>query len=367
MSFYAIIRFAVVGSMVLPAHQALAQGEIEPVNYLPNPYETVRDWGTLPDGREWGSVSGNHIDIDGRHVWAADRCGANSCAGSNVDPIVKLDPMGNTVTSFGAGMFIWPHGMHVDAEGNIWVTDAREATADELSEFPDAAGKGHTVVKFSPEGEVLLTLGTPGVAGDPPEYLTEPNDVITAPNGDIFVAEAHTGQNLQEATPGTVARIVKYSSDGTYLKSWGTWGDGPGEFKTPHALAFDSQGRLFVADRGNFRIQIFDQEGEFLDEWHQFGRISGFHIEPDDTLYAIDSESSEQRGNPGWRKGIRIGSASTGEVWYFIPEHMSDRPSGGSGYGHAGEGITVDMDGNIYAGEVGGITGLTKYIPRLLP
>ena len=157
------------------------QGSVEPVNLLPNPYVTVRDFGTLPDGRTWGSVSAVNIDIDGIHVWAGDRCGTNSCAGSDVDPIVKLDPEGNVVQSFGAGLIIWPHGMDVDTEGNVWVVDSRVANARELQNFPDAAGKGSAVIKFSPEGEVLLVLGTPGTIGDPPTHFTDPNDVLVAP------------------------------------------------------------------------------------------------------------------------------------------------------------------------------------------
>lgn len=340
-------------------------GVMQPVNGLPNPYETIRDWGIIPEGRVWGSVSGLQTDIDGRHIWVADRCGANSCAGSTVDPILRLDPDGNVVTSFGAGTVMWPHGMHVDEDGNVWITDARSARPDELEQFPDAAGLGHSVIKFSPRGEILLTIGVPGEAGDPPTHLTEPNDVITAPNGDIFVADSHSGQNTDDAS--TPARINKYGADGTFLMSWGTWGSEPGQFKTPHALAWDSQGRLFVSDRGNNRIQIFDQNGNFIDEWYQFSRISGFHIDADDVLYAIDSESGSTRRNPGWMKGLRIGSARTGDVWYYIPHHDTEVPSGGGGFGAMGEGVTVDASGNIYGGEVGSVTGLTKFVPRLIP
>ena len=343
----------------------VAGGVVQPVNGLPNPYETIRDWGTIPAGRVWGSVSALQTDIDGRHIWVADRCGANSCAGSDVDPILKMDPDGNVVSSFGSGLMMWPHGMHVDEEGNIWIADARSARPNELEQFPSAAGLGHRVIKFSPDGEVLLTIGVAGEAGDPPTHLTEPNDVITAPNGDIFVAESHSGQG-NNATPDTPARINKYAADGTFIMSWGTWGSGPGEFKTPHALAWDSQGRLFVSDRGNNRIQIFDADGNFLEEWDQFSRISGLHIDPDDTLYAIDSESGPER-NLGWRKGLRIGSARTGDVWYYIPQHDREVPSGGGGFGAMGEGVTVDAAGNIYGGEVGSVTGLTKFVPRLMP
>jgi len=270
--------------------------------------------------------------------------------------VLKFDASGKVVESFGAGMFIFPHGIHVDRDGNVWVTDARAATPEELKKFPDAKGKGHQVVKFSPQGKVLLTLGKAGVAGDPPDYLNEPCDVITAPNGDIFVSDGHSGQNPQ-APPNTVARIVKFSKDGKFIKTWGKLGSAPGEFRTPHALAFDSRGRLFVADRGNMRIQIFDQEGGFLEEWKQFSRVSGLHMDSGDVLYAIDSESNATN-HPGWRKGVRIGSAKDGNVMFFIPGHQTDRPEGA-----AGEGVTVDADGNVYGAEVT-VRGLTKYVKR---
>lgn len=338
---------------------------VQPINNLPNPYETVRNWGTLPDGRSWGSVSALHVDTDGRHIWVGDRCGANACAGSDVDPIVRLDPQGNVVASLGAGEILWPHGMEVDAQGNIWIADARGPNARELEQFPSVRNLGHQVVKFSPEGEVLLRLGSPGTAGNPPGGLTEPNDVLVAPDGSIFVSESHNAQFLDEAGPTAVGRITKWAPDGTFIMSFGSWGYEDGQFRGPHALAMDSQGRLFVADRGNRRIQIFDQEGTHLDTWYQFSRISGLFIDENDVLYAIDSESDDNY-NPGWRKGLRVGSARTGEVWYFIPEHVSERPSGMGGYGSMGEGVTVDAQGNIYAGEVGPVQGVTKFIPRLV-
>jgi sugar lactone lactonase YvrE len=342
------------------------QANVEPVNNLPNPYETVRDWGTLPDGRSWGSVSAINVDVDGVHIWAADRCGSNSCVGSDVDPIVKLDPDGNVVESFGAGLLVWPHGMDVDSEGNVWVVDSRVATAQELEQHPEAAGKGNSVTKFSPSGEVLMVLGTPGEAGDPPNAFTEPNDVLVAPNGDIFVGEAHSAQFLDEPGPGAIGRISKFAPDGTLIKTFGSFGYGRGEFRGPHSLAMDSRGRLFVADRGNRRIQIFDQDGNYLDTWYQFSRISGLYIDHNDMLYAADSESDDNY-NPGWRKGVRVGSARTGEVLYFIPEHPSERGSGMGGFGSMGEGVTADAQGNIYVGEVGPVQGLTKYVPRLIP
>ncbi|MDA9901642.1 MAG: peptidyl-alpha-hydroxyglycine alpha-amidating lyase family protein [Gammaproteobacteria bacterium] len=355
--------FAQRGAVQPPEH-----ANQPPINNLPNPYETQRDFGTLPDSRIWGSVSAVNVDIDGLHIWAGDRCGNNSCATSHVDPIVKLDPQGNVVQSFGADLIIWPHGMDVDSEGNIWVVDARAANSRELAENPDAAGKGHTVLKFSRTGELLLTLGTGGEAGDPPTHFDAPNDVLVAPNGNIFVADTHGAQFQDEAGPNAKSRISIFSADGTFIKSFGEWGFGDGQFRSPHSLAMDSQGRLFVADRGNNRIQIFDQDGNHQDTWYQFSRISGLFIDKaTDMLYAIDSESDTNYNPGGWRKGLRVGSAQTGEVMYFIPNHMSERNSGMGGIGSMGEGVTVDRDGVVYAGEVGPIKGMTKFIPRLIP
>ena len=342
------------------AIQPAAHADQEPINSRPNPYETQRNFGTLPDGRSWGSVSAVNIDIDGINIWA----GTKSCATSNVDPIVKLDPDGNVLTSFGAGLIIWPHGMDVDSEGNVWVVDARAANARELEENPWAAGKGHTVLKFSPEGELLMTLGTGGEAGDPPTHFDAPNDVLIAPNGTIYVGDTHGAQFQDEAGPTSKSRISMFEPDGTFIKSFGEFGYEDGQFRSPHSLAMDSQGRLFVADRGNSRIQIFTQDGEHLDTWYQFSRISGLFIDPNtDMLYAIDSESDDNY-NPGWSKGLRVGNARTGEVLYFVPAHESSRPSGMGGVGSMGEGVTVDRNGVVYAGEVGPIQGMTKFIPR---
>jgi hypothetical protein len=351
-----------VAAALLGGVTAFTQGEVaDPaIKPLPNPNpKVVKNFGALPDGRVWGNTAGVDIGPDG-NVWAYDRCGTNSCAGSNVDPIVKFDRnSGKLLASFGRGTFIFPHGIHVDRDGNVWVTDGRAASKEELAKFPNETGKGHTVRKFSPDGKVLLTLGKPGVGVRGTDTFNEPNDVITAPNGDIFVSDGHSGQN-PTATPDTNARIVKFTRDGKFVKEWGKFGSGPSEFRTPHALAMDSQGRLFVADRGNHRIQIFDQDGKFLQEFKQFSRISGLFITPNDMLYAIDSESSPER-HPNWKTGIRIGSTREDKVLQFIPPHETGQP-----HGAAGEGVAVDRDGNVYGAEgpisrkaAGG--GLTKY------
>jgi sugar lactone lactonase YvrE len=327
-----------------------SSSEARAASRFPNPFPTMlRPWGELPEGRAWGQVSAVAIDRDGRHVWVADRCSATSCTGSELDVVFKLDPDGKVVTSFGGGMFIRPHGVTVDRDGNIWVTDHMSATAAQLAQFPNARGNGQQVFKFSPRGEILMRLGTAGEAGDPPARLSSPNAVAIAPNGDIFVAEGHSN------TSGA-GRISKFSANGTYLMSFGRFGEGPGEFRTPHGLAFDSRGRLFVADRGNNRIQIFDQNGNFLEEWRQFGRPNDVLIDANDRIFAIDSESSED-ANPGYARGIYIGNARTGEVTGFIPAHATNAAEGTHG-----EGVALDADGNLYIAEVS-IRGMTKYLP----
>jgi DNA-binding beta-propeller fold protein YncE len=242
-------------------------------------------------------------------------------------------------------MFIFPHKIYVDRDGNVWVVDQRAANERELKKSPGAAGKGHTVVKFSPEGKVLLTLGKPGVAGNPPECLTEPTSVVVAPSGEVFVSEGHSGQ-YPEARPDTVARISKFSRDGRFVESFGRLGSGSVEFRTPHDLAMDARGRLFVADRGNARLQILDQSGKFLAEWKQFSRPSGVVIRGG-TIYVADSESNTVAAHPGWKRGIRIGCLDDGSVLYRIPDSPEVKGTSGA------EGLAVDAQGHIYGAEVG--------------
>ncbi len=329
---------------------------------LPNPTsEVITQWAALPDGRTWGSTAGIDIGPDG-HVWVYDRCGANGLDGGceanpDVDPILKYDRnTGEILANFGAGLFVLPHGLHVDDDGNVWVTD---------SQGNEAGTKGHQVIKFSPDGEELMRLGEAGQPGSGPGQLNEPCDVIVAANGDIFVSDGHSGQS-PDPPAGRTGRILKFDSEGNFLMEWGEIGFRPGQFRTPHALEFDSQGRLFVADRGNHRIQIFNQDGELLDIYQRFSRISGLFITADDTLYAIDSESQETN-HYGWLNGVRIGSANEDRVTGFIPPHI---PTDGRVLqGLAGEGIAVDEDGNVFVAEgpasrptAGG--GLTKYVSQ---
>ena len=316
---------ALVGGQAAPAWKSAA-----PVNDRPNPYRRTANWAQLPAGLKWGAVIGAEPGPDG-NVYVVHRCFENSCAGRPEPPILKFDSSGRLLKSWGSGGYVFPHGLHVDAQGNVWVTDAQAKD-----------GKGHQVFKYDGDGRLLLTIGVAGAQGAgglDATKLFQPTDVATAANGDIFVSEGHV-------IGGPINRISKWTKDGRFITAFGKSGTGHGEFDVPHALAFDSRGRLFVADRNNNRIQIFDQAGTFLDEWVQFGRPSGIAITADDTIYVADSESWGP-DEPGWKKGIRVGSAKDGSVKYFIEDIESTTVD------HSGaEGVGVDRDGNVYGSVV---------------
>jgi sugar lactone lactonase YvrE len=260
-------------------------------------YTLVDRWGALPAGQEWGEVTG--VAVDAKNTIIAVR--------RTDPPIVELNSAGRVLKMWGEKMFVWPHGFRIDKEGYLWITDGRAAD-----------GRGEQIFKIAPDGRVVMTLGTKGVAGESSSTFAGPADVAFAANGDIFVADGHVNN-----------RVVKFSKDGTFIKAWGKKGTGPGEFSVPHAIALDSRGRVFVADRGNKRVQIFDQDGKYLEEWTQFGRPSGLLITADDTIYVADVQD---------KPGISFGSAKDGSVRGTIEGTMP-------------ESIAIDRDGGVYAGE----------------
>jgi DNA-binding beta-propeller fold protein YncE len=329
----------ILSALGLAAAAWLLAGLGSSLQAQPNPYRSIDNWAE-PPGRPYGAASMVDPDRAG-HLWVAERCGANNCLGrKDIAPILEYDAQGHWLQSFGAGLFAWPHGIHVDPDGNVWVADAR-----------GGEGRGHQVIKFSPAGEILLRLGVAGSAGEDTDHFNGPTDVVVAANGDIFVTDGH-----EQASNN---RVLKFSRDGKFLKSWGRTGSAPGEFLVPHSIAMDSRGRIFVADRDNNRIQIFDQDGVFLDQWTQFGRPSGIFIGSDDTLYVSDNQSNTER-NPGWHRGIRVGSARDGSVRAFIPDPEFD-PAGIQETG--AHGLAADAAGNIYGAEVYG-NQVKKYEPR---
>lgn len=357
--------------------QAAQSAQMAPTS-APNPYETIEGHFKLPEGRTWGSTSAVDIAPDGQTIWVAERCGANSCWDakegkfSPLDVVLKFDQSGKLLASFGQGMFVFPHGIHVDSQGNVWVTDGQDnlprrapnAPADApMSAMPDKV-VGHQVYKFSPEGKLLLTLGKaggnrPGEKADPASFY-QPNDVLTLKNGDILVAEGHSDA-------GPSHRIVRFDKDGKYLGEFGKKGSGPGEFIQPHALALTPDGNLVVGDRSNNRVQILTTDGKFIREFYGFSRPSGVAIGPDGKLYVADSESGSVSRDPQtkevtrteWIRGIRVGDLKTGAITAFIPDPQKDLRQGTL----AAEGVAVDKAGNVYGAEVGP-RKLTKYVPK---
>jgi len=292
-------------------------------NAAPDPYKMQDNWAQLTGGRKFGAAIKVQVDhSDGKSIWVFDRCGTNDCSNSTLAPIQKFDASGKFERAFGGNMFNQPHGLYIDRDGNVWVADERAKN-----------GKGAVVVKFSPQGEVLMTLGKPGMPGNGRDFLDGPSGVVVAPNGDIYVADGHGGT--------TNDRIVKFAKDGKFITAWGKHGKAAGEFDTPHGIALDSAGRVYVADRVNNRVQVFEGDGKFVAEWKQFGRPSDIAIDKNDTIYVADSQSNATN-NPGFKQGIRIGSVKDGKVTAFIPEPSAEVGSP--------EGVGVDDAGNVYGG-----------------
>jgi NHL repeat len=356
----AMLLFSAPFLLAQASYKAPNEGDV------PTPYKTITGWAQLPDARKWGSTAAVGIGPDG-NLWTYDRCGANDCEKSDLDPVLEFDrKTGKNLAHFGKGLFVQPHGLYVDRQGNVWVTDDHAAKDK---------SKGLQVFKFSPDGKILMTLGQKGKSGLGPDIFGAPTGVVTAPNGDIFVTDGHPGCNCEQA------RVVKFDKNGKYLMEFAKKGTGPGELDGPHAIAMDSRGRLFVADRSNNRLMIFDQNGKFIADWRQFGRPSGLYITPDDVLYVTDSESqSDTPGdpsdlnagfgyNPGVHRGIRVGRIKDGKVTAFIPDPhpgfrtaqaaaTGDRTNGRTSFS---DGVAADSDGNVYGAEVGPMD-LKKYV-----
>jgi sugar lactone lactonase YvrE len=309
---------------------AEAQSSYPCVNDAPNPYKQVTGWAHIP--RPWAPA--NNVYVDGKdNVWVMDRCEDKGCPESHESPIWELSPDGRVMKSFGVGLFYFPHTVKPDPAGNIWAVDGNAKD-----------GRGNQVFKFSPDGKVLMTLGKAGQSGKGTDVFDQPTGIAFASNGDIFISEGH-------APSFGNSRIMKFDKSGKFIKTFGHLGSGDGELKGPHVLAFDSQGRLFVADRSNSRVAIFDQDGKFITAWKQFGRPSGIFIDKNDMLFVSDSESEDAPGkdtnNPGCKRGIRGGSIKDGKVQFYIPPPPVPDPKL-----PPPEGVAVDSHGNIYAAAV---------------
>jgi DNA-binding beta-propeller fold protein YncE len=315
---------ALLASVALVA-EAEAQASYPCVNDAPNPYKLQSNWAQTP--RPWGPT--NAVTIDSKdNIWVFDRCGDEGCSKSNASPIFHLGPDGKTIKNFGAGEFASAHAITVDKDGNVWAAD-----------FQTKDGKGQQVIKFSPDGKVLLKLGKPGESGMGNDTFNQPTGLAVLSTGEILVAEGH-GSKLNKS------RINVYSKDGKYLRSFASHGTGDGQLTEPHAIAVDAQDRIYVADRTGNRVAVFDKSGKFLANWKQFGRPSGVWVDKNGLIYVADSQSDEKT-NPGCKMGIRVGSVKDGQVMYYIPP-----PPGVDAKTPPPEGISVDSHGTIYASAV---------------
>jgi sugar lactone lactonase YvrE len=312
-----------------PAMNALTDVPADsPLAGLPNPYRTEFDWAKMPAGRVWGDDRAIAIDKDGKSIWVADRCGLteNSCGkpeNKAIDPILKFDSKGNLVKSFGHGMFAAPHGMTVDKDGNIWTADGGNQDGCEAPGAP----AGNKLRKWSPDGKLLMTISGP-VNGKP---FTGLNDVVVSPvTGDIFVADGHRRPAND--------RIIRFDKTGKFILEWGTPGKDDNQIGIPHALAMDSKGLIYMADRSNVAVKVYDQTGKQLATWHQFGEPSGVYIK-NDLLYVVDETATIPVRNPHLSPGVRVATLD-GKIIANAPYRQ----------GNSLEGIAVDDAGNIYGG-----------------
>jgi streptogramin lyase len=309
-----------------------------------------------PNGTKWGEVIRVHAAPNG-NIWVFHRCFNDKPAGDATclnrgdvnPPILEFTRAGRLVNSFGVGLFAHPHGFTVDRDGNLWTTDTN-----------DQGAIGQTVLKISPEGKVLMTLGKPGIGGNGTDVFDRPTGVAIGANGDIFVSDGHSRNRSNNA------RIVKFTNDGRFIKTWGHLGAEPGNFQDPHDLDVGgSRGYVYVADRQNNRVQVFDQEGTFIAAWRQFGQPSSVYVDKNDNIYVGATYESVAPGQTALRptpgpndRAIVIGNAITGELKYLIPDPGDLRKM--TDTGTSASGIAVDDQGNIYAADVG-FNNLRKY------
>jgi hypothetical protein len=331
---------------------------------LPDPYRLVPDWPTIPasmNGGHWGEVIRVHVARDG-NIWVFHRCfntvppGHATCIGRGAanPPILEFSPDGKLLKSFGAGLFAYPHGFTIDDDGDLWTSDVNDKATVLGMPARNASGvlMGQEILKLSPAGQILMTLGTEGVSGNGPNTFDRPTGIAVAPNGDIFVSDGHAPNGHNSA------RIVKFSRDGKFIKTWGRKGSAPGEFDEPHDIFIGgTQNHLYVADRKNRRIQVFDLDGKFIAAWPQFGEPSSVFVGKDDTIY-VGAAFPDPTAKKGLLRGIVVGNARDGSLKAFIPD-PADPDS--LDVGTTASGIAADDAGNIYAADVAA-HNLRKYL-----
>jgi peptidylamidoglycolate lyase len=273
-------------------------------------YRVVHGWPLLPEGFAFGQVSGVGVDSH-NHVLVFHR---------GDPPLMCFDgKTGKLLRSWGEGMFTTPHGLAVDHQDNLWVTDVGH----------------HQVYKFSHDGALLMTVGEKDVPGLDGRHFNKPTDVAVAPDGSFYVSDGYGN-----------SRVAKFSASGKFLFDWGRKGDQPGEFDLPHGISLDSQGRVYVADRGNARVQVFDPNGKFLAQWKsaELGRPWDVTVGPDGLAYVMDG--GDMNPKPPDRGRVLILNLD-GKV---LDEFGSFGSYDGQFYwGHA---VAVAANGDVYAADV---------------
>ena len=272
-------------------------------------YEVVEGWGVLPEGWEFGHVIGVAGDSRDR-VYVFNR---------GEYPVVVFDRDGECLRSWGEGVFKNPHGIYIDAEDRVYCTDSGD----------------HTVRKFTADGELLRTWGTKDEPGGEGEPFNRPTDVAIAPSGEMYVSDGYGN-----------SKVHKYSRDGELFLSWGEPGDGPGQFEIPHDVWVHKDGRVFVADRQNHRIQIFNPGGELLDIWTGFKQPCSVYIDPEDRVYVPELQARMSILDIEGNVLARWGGEKSTEPGMFIAPHAS----------------AVDSHGDLYIGETLAGSRIQKFV-----
>ncbi|MDP9169756.1 MAG: peptidyl-alpha-hydroxyglycine alpha-amidating lyase family protein [Acidobacteriota bacterium] len=261
---------------------------------------------TMPDGWKFGRVSSVATDSEG-NVYVFQR-------GKKADPLIVFDSSGKYLRSWGKGMFGQPHGLRIDKDDNVFVTDNGD----------------HQVMKFTKTGKLLLTLGVKGKAGTDDKTFNKPTDIAFAHNGDFYISDGYGN-----------SRVVKFSKEGKYLLAWGTPGSGPSQFHIPHSVAVDSKDTVYVSDRENNRIQIFDSNGKFLREWTHLGCTQNMFITANDEMWIITHRNNVENITYDTLAGrIMHVDLSTGKILGAMES--------------PGHWITVDRNGDIFIGSLTG-------------
>ena len=285
------------GTGAVEAQTAPPAGGFQPVPELA--YRVVPDFFKVPEGITVGEASGIALNSKG-HIYSFQRA----------KPMLsEYDESGHYLRSIGDGLFTHPHGLRIDTDDNLWTTD----------------DGSHVVLKLSPSGRVLLVLGRKDVAAESDWLFNQPTDVAFGKNGEIYVSDGYGN-----------SRIVEFDHSGNFIRAWGKYGTGPGEFNLPHSVVVDAQGNVYVWDRENKRIQIFDADGHYLKEWNDIGYPYGLYITPDQNVWMIDG---------GYDRILELDH--NGKIIGALGE--PGRAPGQLAWGHF---LAVGKDGKIYAAEV---------------